>query len=264
MVKVSAVIITYNEEHNLRQLLPLLFWCDEIIIVDSGSTDKTLDICRFYDCKVYYREFEGYGLQKKYALSLSKNDWVLSLDADEMLSHELIAEIRKEMSNPSADGYYIPMVFVFMGKEFRYGKENSKYFLRLFNRTRGDFSADKVHEQIRVDGCCKKFSGNIYHYSYRDFTQYFDKFNRYSTLAAEAAYMRGKKRSLLAILFALPFNFFKHYFLEGNFMNGAGGFYWSVLSSFYHFTKYIKLREIYARANKKSKEKNHVKILNRQ
>jgi glycosyltransferase involved in cell wall biosynthesis len=247
MFKVSAVIITCNEEHNLCQLLPQLVWCDEIIIVDSGSTDKTLDVCRYYNCKIYYREFEGYGPQKRYALSLAENDWILSLDADEILSDELIAEIRNEMNSPSADGYYIPMVFVFMGKEFRYGKENWKYFLRLFNRKRGDFSADRVHEQILVDGCCKKLSGNIYHYSYRTFAQYFEKFNRYSTLAAEAAYARGKKRSLLAVLFALPLSFLKYYLLEGNFMNGLNGFYWSVLSSFYQFIKYIKLREMYAR-----------------
>jgi len=248
MVKVSAVIITYNEEHNLRQLLPSLFWCDEIIIVDSGSTDGTLGICRSYHCKVFHRDFDGYGQQKRYALSLAKNEWILSLDADELLSAALIAEIQTEMESPSADGYYIPMVFVFMGKEFKYGKENSKYFLRLFNQKLGYFTADKVHEQVRLDGRCARLSGNIYHYSYRSFAQYFEKFNRYSTLAAEIAYEKGKKRSLLAVLFALPLNFFKYYFLEGNFMNGWGGFYWAVLCSFYHFTKYLKLREIYAGA----------------
>jgi glycosyltransferase involved in cell wall biosynthesis len=250
MAKVSTVIITYNEEHNLRKLLPMLFWCDEIIIVDSGSTDQTLALCKFYNCKIFYRKFEGYGVQKKYALSLAKNDWILSLDADEVLSKELIAEIREEMNKPSADGYYIPMVFVFLGTEFRYGKESLRYILRLFNRTRGNFSDDIVHEQIMVDGNCKKLSGNIYHYSYRDLAQYFEKFNRYSTLGAEVAYTRGKKRSLAAVLFALPLNFLKYYFIEMNFMNGWSGFYWAILSSFYHFAKYIKLREIYARPAK--------------
>jgi glycosyltransferase involved in cell wall biosynthesis len=249
MAKISTVIITYNEEQNLRELLPLLYWCDEIIIVDSGSTDQTLDVCRSYNCKIFYRKFEGYGAQKRYALSLAENDWILSLDADEILSNELVAEIKQEMISPSADGYYIPMVFVFMGKEFRYGKENWRYFLRLFNRKRGDFSDDIVHEQISVDGSCKKLSGNIYHYSYRNFAQYFEKFNRYSSLAAEIAYTKGKRRSVIAVLFALPVNFLKYYLLERNFLNGWSGFYWSVFSSFYHFTKYIKLRELYARTS---------------
>lgn len=246
MAKISAVIITYNEEHNLPLLLPKLLWCDEIVIVDSGSTDRTLAICLAYNCKIHYRKFEGYGLQKKHALSLAENDWILSLDADEIPSDELIDNLREEMRNPSADGYYIPMVFVFMGREFRYGKESLRYILRVFNKTRGSFSEDKVHERIVVNGICKKLSGSFYHYSYRDFTQYFEKFNRYSSFGAEISYHQEKKRSLVAVLFAIPLNFLKYYFVERNFMNGWSGFCWSVLSAFYHFAKYLKLREIYA------------------
>lgn len=247
MQPVSAVIITLNEEHNLRMLLPKLKWCDEIIIVDSGSTDKTVQICKEYRCKVYHRKFDGYGTQKKYAVSLARNSWVLCLDADEILSDKLIEEIKQEMKAPSASGYYIPMTFVFMGKKFHHGKEGWRYFMRLFNKHAGNFSEDLVHEKIELKGETKKMSANIYHYSYRNLSQYFEKFNKYSTYGAELAYKKGKKRSSATIIFAIPLNFFKYYLLERNFLNGMSGFYWSVLNAYYHFAKYIKLREIYMR-----------------
>lgn len=248
MCKVSAVIITFNEEYNLSRLLPRLNWCEEIVVVDSGSTDATLQLCKKYNCRVYYRKFDGYGSQKKYALSLALYDWILFLDADELLSNELVQEIQQELRHPSALGYYIPMSLMFMGKEFRFGKESGRYFLRLFDKRAGDFSEDKVHERIIVEGICKKLRGRIYHYSYRNFSQYFDKFNRYSSYGAEMYYEKGKKKSVLSTIFAIPLNFLKYYLLERNFLNGLAGFYWSVLCSFYHFAKYIKLREMYGQA----------------
>lgn len=245
MCKVSAVIITCNEEHNLQMSLPKLTWCDEIVIVDSGSTDGTIQICRSYNCKVHYRKFDGYGKQKKYAIGQASNKWVLCLDADEVMSDELVEELKREMKAPSADGYYIPMVFVFMGKQFRHGKEGWRYFLRLFDRTKGGFTDHKIHEKIELNGNCKKLLNSIYHFSYRNFYQYFEKFNRYSSYGAEMAYAEGKKRSLTAIVFAVPLNFLKYYIVERNILNGVSGFYWSMLCAFYHFAKYIKLSELH-------------------
>lgn len=245
MQPVSAVIITLNEEHNLLKSLPQLSWCDEIIIVDSGSTDKTLQICKDYGCKIFYKKFDGYGAQKQFAVAKAKNDWVLCLDADEVMSDALVEEMKEEMKDPKAEGYFIPMTFVFLGKKFRYGKEGWRYFMRLFNKKSGNFNNYKVHEKIELKGNAKKFSNNIYHYSYRNLFQYFEKFNKYSSYGAMMAYQRGKKKSVFAVVFAVPLNFFKYYFIELNFMNGLSGFYWSVLNAFYHFAKYIKLRELY-------------------
>ena len=132
-VKISVVIITYNESRIIRHTLSRLWWCDEIVIVDSHSTDDTVAICRELGCRVFLRPFEGYGSQKQFAVSMAKNDWVLNLDADEVLSDPLIVEIIMEfMREPGVAGYEIPMNLVFLGKEFCYGRESGRTFLRLF------------------------------------------------------------------------------------------------------------------------------------
>lgn len=246
MEPVSAVIITCNEEQNLYRSLPQLMWCDEIIIVDSGSIDNTLHICKKFGCKIYHRKFDGYGSQKRFAVSLAKNKWVLCLDADEVLSDALVQEIQCCMIDPEADGYLMPLTFVFMGKKFRHGKEAWRYFLRLFNKDAGNWDDRKVHEKIILDGKQKKLKNNILHYSYRNIAQYFSKFNKYSSYGAEIAYDQGKKKSILAVTLAVPLNFIKYYFFELNILNGLSGFYWSAFNSFYHFVKYIKIRELYA------------------
>jgi len=246
MKAVSAVIITYNEAHNLKKSLPKLHWCNEIIIVDSGSQDDTIEVCKQFGCKIFYRKFEGYGMQKRFAVKQAKNDWVICLDADEILSNELVDEIMTEMLKPKADGYLIPMNFFFMGKEFKHGKESWRFFMRLFNKNKGNFNIDKVHEKIELDGNTQKLKNLIYHHSYTSYTQYFEKFNKYSSFGAEAGFQKRKTRSVAMVICAIPLNFLKYYFLERNFLNGIKGFYWSVLNAFYHFVKYIKLREMYS------------------
>src|SRR5260221_13617742 len=152
-VKVSAVVITYNEAKNIRRTLSHLDWCDEIIIVDSYSTDETVAICREFNCTVYLKKFEGYGAQKQYAVSRASNDWILSIDADEVLSDSLFMEIASVMrKNPGYTGYYLAISLVFFDKEFLYGKESWRYFLRLFNKNYGGFTDCPVHEKVRLKG----------------------------------------------------------------------------------------------------------------
>lgn len=245
--KISAVIITYNEELNIRRTLSRLTWCDEIVILDSYSTDKTVDICYEFGCKVYYRSFDGYGTQKREAVAKAKNDWVLVIDADEVLSDELIKEMQSSVAHAQDHAAFsIPMNLVFLNKEFVFGRESRRYYTRLFNRRKGGFTADKVHEGIVVDGPVKKFKSTIKHYSYTSLHQCLEKCNKYSTLSSDMAFKKGKNKPVLILLFALPFNFFKYYFLDLNFLNGLKGFYWSVFSSYYHFAKYVKLNELNA------------------
>lgn len=242
---VSAVIITYNESRNIRRTLSRLHWCDEIIILDSYSTDDTVSICREFGCEVYFRSFDGYGAQKRHAVSLAKNDWVLCIDADEVLSEELSREIIGEMTaGPCFDAYRLPMNLVFLGREFRYGRESQRYFLRLFNRTTGNFNADCLHEKIEVRGKIGKMDNRILHYSYRTLQQWLEKCNRYTTMGAEGAAKKGKTKSFFAIFFCLPFHFSRYFFVERNILNGAQGFYWSVLCTMAHFVKYVKVREL--------------------
>jgi len=242
---VSAVIITHNESRNIRRTLSRLYWCDEIIILDSYSTDDTVAICREFGCDIHFRSFDGYGTQKRHAVSLVKNDWVLCIDADEVLSEALVREIIREMSlGPSFDGYRLPMNLVFLGKEFRYGKESQRYFLRLFNREAGNFNADTVHEKIELRGRIGRMENRILHYSYHTTQQWLDKCNRYTTMGAEGAVKKGKNKSFLAVLICLPFYFTRYLFVERNILNGAKGFYYSVLCTGYHFVKYIKIREL--------------------
>jgi len=243
--KVSAVIITYNEEQNIRRTLSQLYWCDEVVIVDSHSTDNTVAICQEFGCEIYFKKFEGYGEQKRFAVSQASNDWILCIDADEVLTDKLVWEITEELSSgTSYSGFSIPMNLMYLNKEFKHGRESGRHFLRLFNKLHGGFTEDKVHESIRVEGQVKKLKHIIRHYSHVNLHQCLDKCNRYSTTSAEMAFNKGKTKSLFAVVFGLPFNFLKYYFVERNFLNGMQGFYWAMFSTYYHFAKYIKIREL--------------------
>lgn len=245
MQKLSVIIITYNEETQIRATLEAVKWCDEIIVVDSHSKDKTVDICNEYaNCKVYTNVFKGYSNQKKFALEKVSNDWVLSIDADEVLSDLLQKEISTLFSKPIANAaFQVPITLVFMNKKFHYGSENKNYHLRLFNKNQGSFIESDVHEGVQVKGKISKLKNEIVHYSYKDIHHYLLKFNEYTSLYANQAIKRGKKTNVLKVCFRFCFEFLMQYFIRLNFLNAYPGFVWSVLSSFYVFVKFIKIQE---------------------
>ncbi|UCH64459.1 MAG: glycosyltransferase family 2 protein [Ignavibacterium sp.] len=252
-VKISCVIITLNEEQSIRRSLTAVNWCDEIIVVDCGSDDKTVEICHEFGCKVYHKDFDGYGEQKRYAVSLAKNDWVLNIDADEVVSNELKKEIENILSAEKINynGFALPRMLIFLGKKFKYGKESKEYYTRLFNKNFGDFSKDKVHEKVELDGEAKKLKGAFYHYSYKNIEQYFKKFNSYTTEAATSLYNAGKiGRKPIVIVLGFPIYFLKNYFVNRNFLNGIPGFLWSLFSSLYPVIKYFKLWSYWVNGNK--------------
>ena len=242
--KISCVIITFNEEENIHRALNSVKWCDEIIVVDSGSTDKTIEICKEFNCQIYTKEFNGYGEQKRYAVSLAHNDWILSIDADEVVSDELYDEIKNIFNDDEIkfNGFFLPRSLIFLGKHFKYGRESKEYYLRLFDKNYGNFSSDKVHERVKLTGDTQKLNGTLQHYSYTNIEQYFNKFNSYTSKAAQVLFDEGNKgRNVVTIVLGFPVYFFKNYFIYRNFLNGMQGFLWALFSSLYPVIKYFKL-----------------------
>tara|TARA_R110002124_G_scaffold148877_1_gene314543 strand:+ start:296 stop:1051 length:756 start_codon:yes stop_codon:yes gene_type:complete len=244
--KISVVIITLNEERIIEKCLSKLTFADEIVVVDSGSQDNTVAICERFGARVFYNKFEGYGSQKQFAVAKTTNNWVLSLDADEILNEELIQAIPKALqtNKDNVTAYFIKGQHVFMNKKFKYGSQSNRYYLRFFDKTKGHFNAEAVHESIITAGKKEKLNGSFLHYSYESLEDYFAKFNRYTSLYAKGKAEKNKKYSLLHIVLKSNFEFFKIYFIDRNFMNGIAGFYWSLFSAFYVTVKCVKTNEL--------------------
>jgi glycosyltransferase involved in cell wall biosynthesis len=243
--QVSAVMITFNEAVNLKRTITQLSWCDEVIVVDSFSTDGTDRIAKDLHCRLVRRSFESYSDQKSFAISLAKHDWVLCLDADEYLTSELIREIKQELQQiENIQAFAFPSNLVFRKQRFRFGRESKRLVVKLFNRKACQMSDDRVHEKIIVYGRTKNLKSPLLHYSYRDITQYFNKFDRYTEWGAEKYFLKGKRKSIPVILVSIPYYFLRYYLKDRNIFNGMNGFYWSALMAFYHFVKYIKLEDL--------------------
>ena len=243
MQKLSAVIITFNEEQRIAQALESVKWCDEIVVVDSFSTDGTVEICKKYsNCEVYTNTFLGYGAQKQYAVSLASNKWVLSIDADEVITEKLSNEIRIILSQPSIkySGFLIPRTLVFMGKIFVAGREYKKKILRLFNKDLLNFNDDVIHEKIVPECNTTALKNHMLHFSYSNVFNYFEKLNSYTTIAAEGLLKKKRKGSKFVVFIKFPFNFFKCYIVDLNFINGYEGFMWALFSSLYKVVKSAK------------------------
>jgi glycosyltransferase involved in cell wall biosynthesis len=248
MLPLSTVIITLNEENKIRQTIESVKWSDEIVILDSGSTDKTLEICAEYaNCKIYKQEFKGFGVQKQKAIGLATNNWVLSIDADEVLDvklqHEII-ELLESGKLHDCKGYFIARTLVFMGKIFNYGRENRMYQLRLFDKNFGNADNETVHAKIELQGETRKLKGQLLHYSFENLHHYFEKFNDYTTQLAISMKLKNRRMSKTKSVVRMPLDFLKLYFVYGNCLNGYPGFVWSCLSTFYRFVKFNKYLEM--------------------
>lgn len=243
--KVSAVIITLDSAYTLDATLSALDWCDEIIVVDSGSTDKTKEICEGHSCKFSYHPFQGYGPQKQYATSLAGNDWILAIDSDEVLSKELQEELKSIFSQEDIvySAFKIPMSFVFMGKNFKYGSEAHGPCLRVFNRKFGGFDDSLVHESLHINGKIKELKNKVFHYSHRDISHYLNKLNDYTSFSTQKASKKNKCISTFMISVKLPVTFFIKFFIRLNILNGFPGFVWSLNSAYYSFIKHLKVYE---------------------
>ena len=243
-MKISITLITLNSEKTLKSVLEAVSWADEIVLVDSGSTDKTLEIARQFNAKIVYRTFDGYGSQKNFATEQASNDWILSLDDDEILTPELQQEIQNlNLSTSDFDGFKIPRSLIFLGKLLKFSGEYKRLTLRLFNRKYGNWNAEYVHESVEVNGKIGILKHQILHDSYRDLTDYFNKFNKYTSLGAKTLAERGKTASSLKIISRFPTTFLKIYLLKGSCLDGYAGFMWALLTAINPVVKYAKLKE---------------------
>ena len=247
MTKCSVVIIVLNEARNLPRILESVSWADEILVMDSGSIDDSALICsRYPNCRILNQPFLGYGPQKRLAVAKASHDWILSLDADEVPDKEMQVSVKRLLQDgPNGyTGYYLTRRLVFMGREFKYGKEANGHILRFFDRRKGNYTAAVVHEKVEVEGPTGNLSGTLKHYSYADFPDYFRRFNEYTTLMASRMYENGITTNALGIVLRPPWVFIQYYFLRLNFLNGFPGFVYSFLTAYYKTVKYLKLYEL--------------------
>jgi glycosyltransferase involved in cell wall biosynthesis len=240
--KVSVIVITLNEEREIGDCLESVTWADEIVVVDSGSSDRTIEIAKKFTDQVVYHQWVGFAAQKNWAVELATHPWVLSLDADERVSPELRAEIERLLESPPRFvGYQIPRKNFFLGRWIRHGGWSPDYVLRLFRRDAGRFTERRVHESVTVRGEVGTLQSPLEHYTYRSMVDYFQRMDRYSTLAAEEMFEGGKRAHLIDLLLRPCATFLKMFLLRQGFRDGMDGFLLSRLYSIYTFAKYAKL-----------------------
>ena len=245
MDTISALIITFNEEENIVDCLESVKWCDEIVIVDSFSEDKTVELASQYTEKVYLHKFDNFASQRNYALEKVESDWVLVIDADERVTEELKVEISDVLSSDnSVQAYEIPRKNYFLGKWVKYCGWYPDYTLRLFKNNQQLKYKGKVHENIRTDMKVRNMESPLIHYTYQDLTDYLEKINNYTTLWAEEKHRKGKQTSMLYILLRSMFEFIQKYFFRKGFLLGSQGLILSCILTYYVFLKYVKLWEI--------------------
>lgn len=248
MVKLSAVIITFNEERKIEECIKsLINVVDEIVIVDSYSTDKTEEICRKYNLKFIKQKFLGYVEQKNFAIDHADHDYIISLDGDEALSPELQNSIIQLKSNWIYDGYYINRYNCFCGQWINHSDWYPDKKLRAFKKGKGKWKGVDIHEFYSLDDKhnCDKLKGDILHWNYPTYSAHNQQIEKFSSISANAYYKLGKKAPVWKILWNPSWAFFKAYFLRLGFLDGLNGFIISIQTANLTFLKYIKTREIY-------------------
>ncbi|MGQ9620440.1 MAG: glycosyltransferase family 2 protein [Bacteroidales bacterium] len=249
MTKISAVIIAYNEEDYIGTCLKSIGGvADEIIVVDSFSTDSTIEICKRFNVRIVQHNFEGYAEQKNYAMSIATYPYILSLDADEALSEELKKSILKVKENFESDGYYFNRLNNYCGKWMRHSRLYPDRHLRLFDRTKGKWVGPNPHDSFKPDKGCrlKWLRGDLYHWNYKSFEEHLDKINKFSTIAAEEYFRANKKANFFTGILHMSWNFFRSYFLNLGFLDGYLGYVSCSITAYGSFLKYAKLRRLRA------------------
>jgi glycosyltransferase involved in cell wall biosynthesis len=243
----SVVVITKNEERNLDRCLRSVSWADEIVVVDSESTDRTREVAERHGARVFVRPWPGYVEQWNFALSRTTHLWHFVLAADEWISDASALEIQKVLEAPLADGYRMDRLSAFRGAFVRWAWHPDSQ-LRLFRKDRGRFEGGRVHESVQMAPGCRveRLREKLLHLTYRSVDEYIDRINRYTGLAAATLDDRGKRFTVLALVVKPPATFFKYYVLKLGVLDGMRGFLVSVGASLYVFLRHAKLWELHA------------------
>ena len=247
---ISSFLVCKNEETHIAACLDSLTFCDEIVVVDSFSTDKTVEICKNYDVRLMQREWPGYKLQKEFACNQTKHEWVLFMDADEVVSPELKEEIRALMSNPNDErlkkysAFRVKRAMFFLGKWWRKGGWYPEKRIRFFKREAVEWIGKDPHENVRVAGLVGDLNGEIYHYSYDDIPDQVKKLSSHAFTRAQYDFESGRKANIFDLLVRPPLRFLKFFFIKKGFLEGMSGLIVSFFEAFYTYMKYARLWEL--------------------
>lgn len=242
-MKITATIITLNEERNIARAIESLRCSDEILIVDSGSTDRTVELAQNLGARVIEANWRGYSGQKNWAAEQAANDWILSLDADEALSEALEAEIWSlKKSGPRFDAYTMPRLARYLGKWILHSGWYPDRKVRLYDRRKARWVGEFVHESVQPSGRVGHLESNILHFTCDSLSEHLKTLDRYTTLAAQEIASRRLPVPLHRLIFDPPWTFLKSYFLQRGFLDGLEGLTIAYMAAFYTFLKYSKAR----------------------
>ncbi len=247
MNRISVTIIAYNEEENIRECLESVKWADEIVVVDAGSKDKTVEISREYTDKVFINPWPGHYQQKNFAIDKTSHLWIFSIDADERVTPELRKEIETILTNPSFNGYLFPRKNFFLGKWMRHGGWYPDHVLRLFRKDKGRFGGINPHDKVIIEGeRVGVIDCPIIHITYKDFSQYIAKQHMYTTISAEEIIKRkvNIRVSQWTLVGKFIIKFLELYILKRGFFDGSHGLIAAIAASYFALIKYAKVWEM--------------------
>jgi glycosyltransferase involved in cell wall biosynthesis len=243
--RLSVTIITLNEEKNIRDCLESIKWADEIIVVDSGSTDRTVDICKEYTDYVFFNPWPGMNEQKALAMQKATNQWVLNIDADERVTPELRKDILKVLEKPEFDGYRFPRKNFFLGRWMRHGGWYPDHVLRLFRKDSAYYGGINPHDRVIIKtGKVGDIDAPLLHFTYNSFAQYISRQNSYSSSAALELFKRGKRVHPVMIPLRTLWKFIETFIVKRGFLDGSHGLIAAMGASYSTFQKYVKLWEL--------------------
>lgn len=238
---ISVCVITYNEEANIEDCLKSVTWADEIVVLDSFSTDKTKEICLKYTDKFFQEKWEGFGITKNKAVRKCTGDWIFVLDADERITEELKDELLA--LEPKASAYKVARKSFFGKNWIKYCGWYPDFSIRFFKSGKALFKEVEVHESLEVDGVIEELKNPMLHYTYKDVSDFISRLNRYTSLSAKEKECKSWFKNMLDVIFRPIFTFLKLYILKKGFMQGFDGIKISGLYAFSVFVKYLKIRE---------------------